>query len=766
MKKVLKIYLLLFIFLWNQRIVAQNEATKWFFGQFAGLNFSTNPPSIIQTSTLSNIEGSSSIADANGNVLFYTNGTDVYTQQNITMANGSGLFGNFSSTQSALILKKPGSANLYYIFTSDYSGGANGICYSIVDMSLAAGMGSVTIKNVQLYPTSTEKLTAAKHCNGTDFWIITHELNSNNFKNYLFSSAGVNTVAVVSSVGSVYTTGAGYMKTSMNGGKIGSAMFLMNAFELYDFNQSTGIVSNPLTLTSGTNAMPYGCEFSPDGTKFYGTASNFNFSNCSLYQWNLCAGSSSAIVSSQFSITSPTANINGMQLAPNGKIYIARSGTQFLDVIHNPNALNASCNYQALAQSIAPNAANLGLPNIIASVVKAPMLMSHGLGCTTASFTPPAAANPTLVTCVSSGNPVTDISWVFGDPLSGAANTSTLINPVHTYSATGSYTTQLTINYASCASEVIHQVISIIAPTVSILSPSASCSALSSATVMALGGTGQYTYLWVPSAQTSSIASNLSVGVYTVTIMDSGNCSNTLTTSINPIPILSQINTTATCFVGTAAIQILGGSGTYSYLWSAGGITTASITGLLPGTYSVTVNDLLNQCTFSNTVQINTLPTPSISIAGKLLICLGESTTLTVGGADTYTWSSGSHSTGIVVSPTTLTTFTIEGTNTLSGCSSKKIFAVTVSNCIGLDENNTDVNNLHVYPNPSSDEMTIEIDNFTTLILCDIFGKVLMHRNCEKGLYRINLNALNNGVYIIKIICGKEIRTQKIIKSE
>lgn len=748
----------------SANLFGQNETTKWFFGQYAGLNFSTNPPSIIQTSTLSNIEGSASIADANGNLLFYTNGSSVYNQQNVTMANGSGLFGNFSSTQAALILKQPGSTNLYYIFTSDYSGGANGNCYSIIDMNLAAGMGSVTIKNVQLYQPSTEKLTAARHCNGVDFWILTHELNSNVFRNFLLTSTGVNTVAVVSSVGSAYNAGAGYMKTSLDGKKVGSALFLMNMFEVYDFNQSTGVVSNPLSLSSGTNAFPYGCEFSPDGTKFYGTASNFNYTNCSLYQWNLCAGSNSAVVASQFAVTSPTADINGMQLAPNGKIYIARNGTQFLDAINSPDFLGSACNYQAMAQSIAPHAANLGLPNQVAGLVKAPLSIAQGLGCNTATFSPPSVANPSILNCNSGTNSVTSITWFFGDPMSGPLNTSSVIYPIHTYSATGNYTAHLVINFSSCASETITQVISILTPTISIQSPTAICSNVSSATVSALGGTGQYSYLWMPSAQTTSVATNLVSGSYTVSILDGTNCMTNLTISVNPIAIASAINTTANCSIGSATVSVFGGSNNYNYAWSVGGVNTPTITGLLPGIYSVTVNDLLNNCTLTNTVQLNTLSSPTINVLGKNLICLGETCTLTALGADSYSWSNSISGNSLVTSPTITTSYTILGTNTVSGCSSKLGINIIVSPCTGVESANRENNIIRIYPNPSVGIFTLACNGSLPIKISDVYGRIILEFFIESEASIIDLTDFEDGIYILHAFSEGKPSNFKILK--
>lgn len=115
---------------------AQNENTKWYFGNHAALDFMTNPPTILNNSAMNQFASSASIADTAGNLLFYTDGVTVWNKQHTIMANGTGLFGNTASAQSALIIKQPGNTNLYYIFTKDIVIGqlyTKGLNYSIVD---------------------------------------------------------------------------------------------------------------------------------------------------------------------------------------------------------------------------------------------------------------------------------------------------------------------------------------------------------------------------------------------------------------------------------------------------------------------------------------------------------------------------------------------------------------------------------------------------------------------------------------------------------
>jgi hypothetical protein len=224
---------------------SQNETRKWYFGNYAGLDFTTDPPTVLTNNTLLIPEGGASIADTSANLLFYTDAQSIRNKNHAVMSNGAGLLGNHSSTQSSLIIRQPGSYRYYYVFTLDNVGDKDGLRYSIVDLSLSGGTGSVTVKNILLHTPTCEKITGTLHCNGTDVWIVTHDFNSRNFRSHLLTTTGFNTVAVTSSVGTLYSSSDYYgsIKISPNGKKLGSSVYNSNSvFELYDFDNSTGVV--------------------------------------------------------------------------------------------------------------------------------------------------------------------------------------------------------------------------------------------------------------------------------------------------------------------------------------------------------------------------------------------------------------------------------------------------------------------------------------------------------------------------------------------
>jgi hypothetical protein len=128
-------------------LYAQQEAANWYFGENAGIRFDSAAGTVtaVNGGQLNTREGCSSISDANGNLLFYSDGTTVWNRNNVAMPNGTNLFGNSSSTQSAIIVAKPQDPDTYYIFTVDTAfpqGSVDyGLNYSEVDMTLDGGLG-------------------------------------------------------------------------------------------------------------------------------------------------------------------------------------------------------------------------------------------------------------------------------------------------------------------------------------------------------------------------------------------------------------------------------------------------------------------------------------------------------------------------------------------------------------------------------------------------------------------------------------------------
>ncbi|WAC01865.1 hypothetical protein N7U66_18670 [Lacinutrix neustonica] len=205
---------------------AQKEASNWYFGSNAGVHFDTDAGTVtpLSNGALSTEEGCTSISDTDGNLLFYTDGRTVYNANHNVMLNGTGLKGDASSTQSAIIIPKPNNTDIYYIFTVDTPAIDfidTGFNYFEVDMTLDGGLGGV-IDNTgtQLLSNTSEKLSAVlKDCDSQDIWVITFaDINggesNNSFFAYRVTEFGVNPTPVISTFNLNIAEIRGYLKFS------------------------------------------------------------------------------------------------------------------------------------------------------------------------------------------------------------------------------------------------------------------------------------------------------------------------------------------------------------------------------------------------------------------------------------------------------------------------------------------------------------------------------------------------------------------------
>ena len=116
---MVKNWIFLFLLFISNGSYSQGEANNWYFGYGAGITFNSGSPVAVTDGQLYTFEGCTTISDAAGQLLFYTDGISVYNRNHIMMLNGDSLNGDTSSSQSATIVPKPGSSTLFYVFTVD-----------------------------------------------------------------------------------------------------------------------------------------------------------------------------------------------------------------------------------------------------------------------------------------------------------------------------------------------------------------------------------------------------------------------------------------------------------------------------------------------------------------------------------------------------------------------------------------------------------------------------------------------------------------------
>ena len=588
--------LVFFLFL-AQLVFSQGEYNIWYFGNNAGMDFNGGAPVALTNGVLNTDEGSSSICDAAGNLLFYTDGITVWNRNHAVMPNGTGLHGDGSSIQAALVIKQPGSSTIYYVFTTDNNAEANGMKYSIVDMTLDGGLGNVTTKNVALVTPCAEKLIAIPHANCTDIWVLTHGYGNNTFYAYLVTAVGVNP-AITTNVGTSHNGGSagafnsalGTMKASPNGSKIAVCDQYNEIFEVFDFNPATGVVSNTLSLSPIYRA--FGTEFSADGTKLYVSERQ----GSQLWQFDLSAGSTAAIQASKTLISNAGSyNYGALQRGPDDKIYMARDAQTSLGVINNPDALGAACNYVENGFNLGGQTCQEGLPTIAMITPQLTLVVNDSINFDTA-----ICLGESVTLSVTGAN---TYLWSTGD--TGSIFT---VSPTNTtsYSVTGTHS-------GGCTGSAIATINVNPNPVLSVTTTDDYCNTNSGiAVVTPSAGQSPYIYNWNSTpAQTSGTASGLPAGTYTVTVTDDNGCSSTIDAVINTDPGFTlngnSIDESCDQMNGEAEVIVNGALNPLSYSWSHDpGLNSPTATGLSAGTYTVTVDD--GSCQAEIDITVNGTP--------------------------------------------------------------------------------------------------------------------------------------------------------------
>lgn len=442
--------IIFFLLLSIQYANAQKEASIWYFGRNAGVDFNSGALVALTDGALVTDEGCATISDKNGNLLFYTDGITVWNRNHLTMPNGTGLNGDPSSTQSAIIVPKSDEPNIYYVFTVDNVGGPNGLQYNVIDMNLDSGLGNITAqKNILLRNSVSEKITAVENSSGTGVWVISKAWESNAFYAFLVDSSGVNTTPVISNIGSTPSINnreaIGYLKASSNGTLLASATSYEGVVELFRFNSTAGAISDLISLKSffevnWYDREPYGVEFSTNNKVLYVSTKG------GIYQFDISNYDQASISASGLMITplnSLPPFLGALQMGINGKIYTTRAYRSYLNVINDPNVLGMGCNYQEMAVDLGTDHLGVsGLPPFITSYFDVGIEADNFCSGDATSFS------------IDSGGTITSIAWDFGD-----GNTSTLETPNHVYAASGNYTVNVTVNTTTGTSSDTKEII-------------------------------------------------------------------------------------------------------------------------------------------------------------------------------------------------------------------------------------------------------------------------------------------------------------------
>ena len=660
-------------------LFSQGESNNWLITHDRYISFNSGSPEFVLpppgecgswTSGTCHIflsdQSSSSISDIDGNLLLYSNGDVIFNKAFDTLLIlNSQLLGNEQSSQ-CMFIKRPGFNSRYYLFTTPFIMHNAGVRYTEIDLSLNNGLGGALLPYINtLHSPACQKVTGVYHANGKDIWVMVHEYNSNAFCAYLVTEAGIDTVPVVSNVGTIHQepippnpnmqdkSSAGEMKFSTNGKRLAVAIRGLDIFEFFDFDNETGVVSNPVSFSLESAES---VEFSPDGTIGY-IGNGYQYSTVGLtdtskiFQINLLAGDSTDIVNSIWRISIDTISERTgqgfLQMGPDNKIYaslidIPSASDRYISVIESPNIAGTGCNYIynhiLLDAIIGGNIIQL-LPNFFRSWLDRNIVFSgQCLGDTTIIHT-------------QTNDNFDSICWVFSNPLTGQSfsipNQDTVIEY---FSQPGAYAISL-LRYRNGLLDSTGRML-FIKPNVDF--------SFTDDTVLCEGQELSFqlsspycNYAWVNNFSTDTVfggSVNISTpGKWWPVLTNHDDFCGTLDTFnliIQPDTLNIGEDAAPNC-IDTPVLLDASVLGDTSYQWSTGD-TTASITVSSNGYYSVTVQQ--NHCTIYDTILIVLDDPIQIDLGDTLTYCDSLEVEIAAGDfpAD-FLWSPGGQTTSSIM---------------------------------------------------------------------------------------------------------------------
>lgn len=601
-------------------------ANYWYFGNRAGIDFNEQPPVPVSDGMLVAPEGAASISEGNGENLFYTDGVTVYDQDHNQMFNGTNIGGENNSTQSSIIIPFPNDETLFYIFTtkSVYNPSDYVLSYSVVDIKEIGNgtVGEVVTQDKPLFEKTTERMTATNP--GGFVWLIAHELGNNTFRSYPITDQGIGN-PVLSSIGSSHdlneeVASRGYMKLSSDGSRLAVALTSggKNYVEIFDFDGATGTLSNFLQIELPDDNPPYqvyGVEFASNSEKLFVSANGSAAAQSKLYELKLHNYVKDSVENSLAELfDEPGINMGAIQTGPDGQIYVARDGEQFLGTITENLDTLTNSTYMPGGFDLASGRSSLGLPNFVQSYFQQ-------------TPSPSATVIPACITQTSTfigmGTSIIDeFLWTFGD--GGSATTD---SASHVYLADSIYTVAFNVSNRCGLDSSIVQLVDISGfpddatiPLVDVI-----CDGLLVLDADTTNSGGMQ-FIWSTGETTQSIQVALP-GDYSVRIINAAGCESEDTTMVFDGRPLFDLGPNITICQGDSIppldTGLPGGSPPNTFTWYRDGLNQNSNTSSLavdattPGIfeYAVNVIDGLTGCVNDDTITVTINATPQATYA-------------------------------------------------------------------------------------------------------------------------------------------------------
>lgn len=632
-------------------VSAQSPSTStWYFGNRAGIAFRDGGVQVLADGQMSTSEGCATISDpTTGELLFYTDGITVWNRLHEVMPNGTGLFGDRSTAQSAIIVPAPGRPSIYYIFNpaaiSASNLGDRCLClyYSIVDMRNDAGFGDVIKKNDLLLNDVTEHITATADCQGDGWWIITRSRSTRHFYSLHLTRLGLSTAPVVSDAGypSTAIRGEGQMHVSPNGQHLIYTSMTGRTL-LYDFDGEAGKVTyRTLLFPIDAYGKHYGAAFSPNSEKVYVNVANISeLARTEIVQFDITERDPELVMKSGYIL----AELNDvythvpLQLAPDGKVYVGRPGQPWLAAIERPNEDSARAMFRDSVVRLT-GSCQFGLPNIPGT-----LLVDQATRQTACSL-PRAAFSLTDSVCAGSCVVLKDLStgtiatWQWG-VINGTPSTTSLQSPTVCFTKPGTHAIRLIVANGYGADTAFNTITVLPQPTLVIDSVGEQCAY----EPVRLRVSGATTYEWSPASafddhtRPDPIARVSSTTRFVVIGTSAEGCRDTATILVRVSDM--DADGDATICRGTSVPMRVRGAERVSWIPTTGLSDPTSMDPIarpmVTTAYVATMTT--DDCVVLDTVIITVVDDFDVTITGQLRGCPGDTVTLTASVGATHQW--------------------------------------------------------------------------------------------------------------------------------
>ncbi|NIJ50937.1 PKD domain-containing protein [Dyadobacter arcticus] len=633
---------------------ANQEGAKWFFGGNAGLDFSNNPPTPITDGKLNTPEGTSAIANSKGQLLFYSDGITVWNKNGDVMPCFSGtcvpMKGSPNSTQSVLIVPQPtckGCEYLFNIFTTSDINGEKLLTVSVVDMRRNNGLGAIIEQNTTLQQPTTERIVSARNNRDSTYWVISHDYGTNKFRIFHATTGGLveTSSPALGMAHDSLNKAEGYMKFSSPDSATGQRRLAViipgpprNYVELFNFDDSTGVLTYDKKIDLGpAPPIAYGIEFSPTGEKMYISFQGENGTSSYLKQYDLTLPDSLLEETAITIDSSATRKFGALQFAPDGKIYMAIEGSEYLAVIGEPegNSLTG-VEYERDGVNLGGKNSQLGLPNMVQDFTQE----ASGPGFEADGF---CTNEPTTFQASPICDPIEDTyQWDFlGDGSFTAPSKET--KATYTYTQPGTYMVRMRATN-KCKDTTIIQEVTIYEtpPQINLGADKDTCGNF----VPLDMNVQAEVYAWIHRGRVvgrQKTYNAIATGRYIAVAFNGpqGECfsADTIEITLRRPPAFSIGPDTTLCRDSSIVLEVQS-ERWIEFNWS-NGEKTREVTIGQPGTYFVIVRDR-NDCFNSDTIQVVELPSPILNLAPENMICIpdGQFVTLDAGGVGqlSYLW--------------------------------------------------------------------------------------------------------------------------------